>query len=123
MRFIQLWIMPARRGLPPSVEQRQYTVEDRHNRLLQVLRPDGADALGLTVHQDASMHVARLDSGVNVERLVREGHGGYLYLIEGDLELNGEGLTRGDAAKVLGGGLLSIRVGSLSELLLVESPL
>jgi redox-sensitive bicupin YhaK (pirin superfamily) len=37
MQFIQMWIMPNRRGLPPGVEQRQHTVEERHNRLLAIL--------------------------------------------------------------------------------------
>ena len=34
MQFPQLWIIPARRGLEPSVEQHQYTQADRHHRLL-----------------------------------------------------------------------------------------
>ncbi|HEX2069722.1 MAG TPA: pirin family protein, partial [Actinomycetota bacterium] len=35
MRFIQMWIMPAERGLPPSVEQRSFAEDERRN----VLRP------------------------------------------------------------------------------------
>ncbi len=123
MQFIQMWIMPSQRGLPPSFEQRQHTVDDRHNRLLQILRPEGTDGLGVTVHQDVSMYVSRLDPAVAVEHVFGEGRGGYCYLIEGDLELNGERLTAGDAAKVLGHGLLRLRAQAQSELLLVDTPL
>ena len=125
VEFIQMWIMPAQRGLPPSVEQRVSTrIEDRHNRLLRILRPDGAEGdTGVTVHQDVSMYVARLDPGVAVEHTFGAGRGGYFYLIEGEIELNGERLTTGDAAKVLGGGLLRISAHATSELIFVDTPL
>jgi redox-sensitive bicupin YhaK (pirin superfamily) len=124
VQFIQMWIMPAQRGLPPSVEQRQHTVEDRHNRLLQILRPVGTEGTtGVTVHQDVSMYVSRLDPGVEVEHVFAEGRGGYFYLIEGEVELNDERLSTGDAAKVLDEGLLRVRAHATSELLVVDTPL
>ncbi len=124
VEFVQMWIMPAERGLRPSVEQRVHTEDDRHNRLLQILRPEGTEGdTGVTVHQDVWMYVARLDPGVAVEHTFDEGRGGYFYLIEGEIELNGERLTTGDAAKVLGGGLLRVVATSTSELLFVDTPL
>jgi hypothetical protein len=124
VEFIQMWIMPAERGLPPSVEQRVHTEEDRRNRLLRILRPAGTPGeTGVTVHQDVSMYVARFDPGVSVAHIFDEGRGGYCYLIEGEIDLNGERLTTGDAAKVLTGGLLRIRATETSELLLVDTPL
>jgi redox-sensitive bicupin YhaK (pirin superfamily) len=123
MQFIQMWILPSHRGLPPSVEQRQHTVEDRHNRLLQIVRPEGTDGTGVTVHQDVGMYVSRLDPGSVIEHKFGEGRGGYFYLIEGEVELNGKRLTTGDAAKVLGEGLLRVQAQGQSELLLVDTPL
>ena len=123
MQFIQMWILPARRGLQPSVEQRQFTADDRHNRLLRFLKPQGADGEGVTVHQDVSMYAAGLDSGVSVEHAFGGGRGGYLYLIDGAATVNGEQLERGAAAKVLGSGGLSITASDPSELLLVDTPL
>jgi hypothetical protein len=124
VEFIQMWIMPAELGLPPSVEQRQHTLEDRHNRLLRILRPVGVEGdTGVTVHQDVSMYVVRLDPGVAVEHVFAEGRGGYVYLIDGRVELNDEHLATGDAAKVLGGGLLRVRASATSELIFVDTPL
>jgi len=123
MQFIQMWILPSHRGLPPSVEQRQHTVEDRHNRLLQIVRPEGTDGTGVTVHQDVGMYVSRLDPGSVIEHKFGEGRGGYFYLIEGEVELNGKRLTTGDAAKVLGEGLLRVQAQVQGELLLVDTPL
>lgn len=124
VQFIQMWIMPALRGLPPSVEQRQHTLEDRHNRLLRILRPKGAEGdTGVTVHQDVSMYVARLDPGVSVEHVFRRDRGGYFYLIEGGIELNDGPLATGDAAKITGAGLLRITARDTSELIFVDTPL
>ena len=123
MQFIQMWILPNRRGLPPSIEQRQFTAEDRHNRLLQILRPEGGDGTGVMVRQDTAMYVSRLEPGAAVEHVFRKGRGGYLYLIEGEIEVNGEGLKRADAAKILDEGLLRISAREPSELILVDTPL
>jgi redox-sensitive bicupin YhaK (pirin superfamily) len=123
MQFIQMWIIPSEGGLKPAVEQRQYTEADRHNRLLQILQPKGEEGTGVTVHQDVSMYVSRLDAGVAVEHIFEEGRSGYFYLIEGAIELNGEGLATGDAVKILGGGLLRVRAQGTSELILIDTPL
>ncbi|MDO8616526.1 MAG: pirin family protein [Dehalococcoidia bacterium] len=119
MRFIQVWIMPRQRGLPPSVEQRVFTREDRTDRLLRVIGPDGADG-SVLVHQDAAMYVSRLEAGGTVEHEFRDGFGGYPYVIEGGIELNGERLATGDAARVRGEPAIRITARETSELLLME---
>jgi len=123
MQFIQMWIMPFRRGLAPSFEQRQYTADDRHNRLLQIIHPEGVDGDGVSVHQDSRMYVAQLDAGASVDHAIGRGHVGYFYLIEGALDLNGERLTTGDAAKVPADGALRMAAHQSSELLLVDTTL
>jgi redox-sensitive bicupin YhaK (pirin superfamily) len=123
MQFIQMWIMPEERGLTPSIEQRQYVKEDRRNRLLRILRPEGSDGEGVSVHRDVSMYVSRLEPGASVEHVFGEGRGGYFYLISGDAEVNGERLRTGDAAYVPGAGKLSVKAVDVSELILVDTPL
>jgi redox-sensitive bicupin YhaK (pirin superfamily) len=123
MQFLQLWIIPAQRGLEPSVEQRQYTEADRRNRLLRILKPEGTDGEGVTVAQDTSIYVARLDPGAAVEHVFASGRGGYFYLIEGQAEVNGERLTSGDAAYVRAEGQFRVRAEGTAELILVDTPL
>jgi quercetin 2,3-dioxygenase len=121
MRFIQMWILPQEPGLAPEVEQKVYSTEDRTGRLLQVLSPHGGDAV--TVHQDASVFVARLQPGTGVSHKLGAGRGGYLYAIEGVLEAAGERLSTGDAAKIHDEDSLDLRAVELTELLLVDVPL
>src|SRR5437868_5396076 len=85
MEFLQLWILPDTASLPPSVQQQQYSKQDRTDKLLEVIGPQGGDVI--KVHQNASVHVAALSDGVQVSHAFGPGRGGYLYLIEGGLSL------------------------------------
>ena len=118
MRFIQMWIMPAERGLAPSCEQRVYTKEDRTGTLLEVLSPEGGT--GVIVHKDARVFFSSLDAGASAARDVPDGFGHYFYLISGSIELNGEKLATGDAAKIRDERELVVRAVEPSELVTVE---
>ncbi len=71
MRFIQIWILPDRPSLDPEVEQRVFTQQDRMNRLLPVIGPDGGDVV--RVHQDATVHIARLERARRSDASARRG--------------------------------------------------
>ncbi len=69
------------------------------------------------------MYVSRLDVGLTIEHEFGDGRGGYLYVVEGDIGLDGERMTSGDAAKITSAGLLRIRGHVTSELIFVDTPL
>ena len=118
MRFIQLWIMPAVRGLEPSCEQRVHTKEDRTDTLLEVFSPEGGS--GVPVHQEARVFISSLSAGSAVERDVPPGFGHYFYLIGGEVEMNGGKMATGDAAKIRDEARLEVRALDPSELITVE---
>jgi redox-sensitive bicupin YhaK (pirin superfamily) len=121
MRFIQIWILPETANLKPEVEQRVFTKEDRTDRLLKVIGPDGGDVV--RVHQDANVYVASLSPGSEVTHPIGSGRGVYAYLIEGAASFDGEEVATGDAAKVIDQAELTIRALDRSELILVDVPL
>jgi quercetin 2,3-dioxygenase len=118
MRFIQMWIMPAVRGLEPSCEQRVSTKEDRTDTLLEVFSPE--EGPGVPVHQEARVFISSLAAGSSVERDIPAGFGHYLYLIGGGVEMNGEKMSTGDAAKIGDEARLEVRALDPSELITVE---
>lgn len=128
MRFIQMWILPSRRGLVPSVEQRSFDPASRQDRLIPVLVPapgyGGADAPtsphAVTVHQDAAMYAGLLSAGSSVTHRFRDGYGGYLFVVHGGLP--SPVLDEGGAAIVRGERSLTITAGADgAEVLLVET--
>jgi quercetin 2,3-dioxygenase len=118
MRFIQLWIMPREQGLEPGVEQKVFTEADRTDRLLKVISGDGGDAV--LVHQDAHVFVSRLNAGATATHQLGEGRGVYLYVIEGDVTVNGERMTTGDAARIWAESSVSIEAAATGELILAD---
>ena len=133
MRFIQLWIIPARRGLEPAVEQREFPVAERRNRFRAVLVPaqgfagDGAprDDGAVRVHQDAALYAGAFEAGVTARQSIRPGFGGYLFVVHGSATLANAGpMEEGSAAVILEEQSVSVSAGAGgAELLLVETPL
>ena len=128
MRFIQMWIMPSRRGLEPSIEQREFPADARRNALKPVLvpapgfgsgdSPQASDAV--TVHQDAAVYAGLLDANKKVGHDFRAGFGGYLFVVHGSL-VRPE-LDEGGAAKIVNERSVDLESGPAgAEVLLVET--
>jgi redox-sensitive bicupin YhaK (pirin superfamily) len=134
MRFIQMWIIPAERGLEPSIEQRSYSEDARRGRWLPVLVPaagyGGATAPtnpeAVTVHQDAAVYATLLNPGAGVTHRFRQGFQGYLFVVHGAAHIAtdtdaGE-LDEGGAAKIVGEPEVTVRARDAgAEVLLVET--
>ena len=120
LRFIQFWILPSVRGLETRVQQHQYTLEDRTDRWLQIMGPAGTD--GLDLAQDARALVAHLTDHGRLAHTFPSDRGGYLYLIDGRVDVDGEPLATGDAIKVTGAAELTLRTDVSAELILVDVP-
>lgn len=121
LRFIQFWILPSAMGLETRVQQRQYGLEDRIDRWLQIMGPAGTD--GLDLSQDARALVAHLSAGRRVDHAFGSGRGGYLYVIDGRVDVDGEPLRTGDAIKVEGEAELSLTTDLAAEMILIDVPL
>jgi quercetin 2,3-dioxygenase len=121
MRFIQFWILPSTRGLETKVQQRQYTLEDRTDRWLQIMGPMGTE--GLDLAQNAVALVSHLTDTGRLVHSFGPGRGGYLYVIDGRLSLDGDSLKTGDAAKITGEATLEMSTDIAAELILIDVPL
>jgi redox-sensitive bicupin YhaK (pirin superfamily) len=121
LRFIQFWILPSTRGLETRLQQRQYSIEDRTDRWLQIMGPEETD--GLDLSQDARALVAHLTERGSLEHAFADGRGGYLYVIDGRVKVNDDELRTGDALKVTGNAGLTLRTDVAAELILIDVPL
>ncbi len=121
VHLLQVWIEPAVRGLEPSYEQRQFTADERAGRLLAVA--SGSDAPGtVKVHQDATVYVATVRQGDEIKHRLGDGRRAYLFVIAGELQLNGQRLERGDQARITDVTELDITSPAAAEIYLIDLP-
>jgi len=121
MRFIQFWILPSTVSRESTVQQRQYTVDDRTDRWLKIMSPPGED--GLDLRQDARVSVAHLSAGAALSWSFEPSRAGYVYVIDGNATVNEDGLATGDAVKIEGPEDLLVAATGVTEMILVDAPL
>jgi len=80
--------------------------------------PAGED--GLDLSQDARVRVTHLSGGTTLSHTFGEGRVGYVYLIDGQAQLDDDKLTTGDAAKIYGFHDLTVHALQPSELILID---
>ncbi|WP_242354520.1 MULTISPECIES: pirin family protein [unclassified Anaeromyxobacter] len=97
VRFLQIWILPERRGLLPGYEQKQFPEEERRGRLRLVASRDGADG-SVTIHQDARVYAALLGAGERAVLPLEAGRHAWVQVARGTLRLGDETLAAGDGA-------------------------
>src|SRR5690606_1792293 len=96
VELVQIWILPEKKDVQPSYEQKQFSVEDRTGKLLPIATPDAADGT-VFVGQDVTLYVSRLEAGSAVSHDLRAERRAYVFVIDGEVQLNGETLSKGDS--------------------------
>jgi redox-sensitive bicupin YhaK (pirin superfamily) len=99
VHFLQIWIVPNRRGLAPGYEQKAIPEKEERGVLRLVASRDGRDG-SVTIHQDVDLYASRLAPGEHVEHALRPNRHAWLQMVSGTLDLNGTALAAGDGAAV-----------------------
>jgi redox-sensitive bicupin YhaK (pirin superfamily) len=119
VHLLQIWLLPARTGTPPSYEQRAFPVEEKRGRLRLVGAPDGRDG-AVTIHQDVALYAAVLAPGERVEHELASGRHAWVQVVRGQLTVNGEQLAAGDGAALSQEARVAIAARDESEILLFD---
>ncbi len=119
VHLLQIWILPEKEGLPPSYEQRAFSVSERENRLRLVAARDGRDG-AVTIHQDAKLYAALLEPKVRIDHTLRRGRHGWLQVARGTVNLNDKRLAAGDGAAISDEAAIRIEAVDPSEVLLFD---
>jgi len=119
VHFLQIWILPERRGLTPSYEQKAFLPEARRNELILAASRDGR--LGsVTVHQDANLYLARLDAGRRIQLEIPPSRGGWVQVARGSVTLGDEKLAAGDGAALTGEKVAPLTAAENAEVLVFD---
>jgi redox-sensitive bicupin YhaK (pirin superfamily) len=122
VHFLQIWILPDRRGIAPEYEQRTFGRETLRGRLVPVARKGGAEG-ALSIHQDVTLYVAVLADGDRVEHEGAPGRQAWLQVARGAVTPDDHTLHAGDGAAIREVDRLRIiGTGGESEILLFDLP-
>lgn len=118
VHFFQIWILPSKRGIEPSYEQRKLG-EGGRNTLKLVAAPAGEGGV-VTMTADARLYASQLAAGKVVQhRLAKDRHA-WVQVTRGAVELNGQRLEQSDGAAISIEPEIEIKAATDAELLVFD---
>lgn len=123
VKFLQIWVFPNQRNVTPRYDQLTLNLEDRKNKLQQILSPNTDDE-GVWIHQNAWFHLGDFDVGMSQEyRIKAQGNGIYVFNLKGQLKVNDIVLDSRDGLGLWDLEKIDITAESDAEFLLMEVPM
>lgn len=99
VHFLQIWIVPERRGLPSGYEQKFFGEEDKRGKLRLIASRDGTDG-SVKIQQDAHVFASVLEGGATVRHTIARGRKGWLHVVTGTAAVNGQAVKEGDGIAI-----------------------
>ncbi|OCA81299.1 pirin family protein [Pseudobacillus wudalianchiensis] len=123
VNFLQLWFEPEQHRLTPSYEKTSFDVEKMQNHLLPVVSKEHASDQTAYIHQDLTIYLSDLEKDRKITFTQREGRRIFLFVIEGDLLLDGETvLNKRDSARITDMNRLQLETESGARFMLIDLP-
>ena len=97
LHFLQIWIVPAETGVPPSYEQAAFDLDAARKDWVLLAAP--TDGL-VTVNQDVVMATTISPAGQKRILEFDEGRAGFLFVAHGSIRFHGNELNAGDSAQI-----------------------
>ncbi len=94
--FLQIWIEPNAQEIPPSYEQKTIPTAEKQGVLRLVASPNGENG-SVLIHADAKLYAGLFDGNENASLNIDPERKAYVHLIRGDLMVNGQKISAGDA--------------------------
>ena len=119
--LLQIWIRPAKLGLPPSCETRHFKPEDKAGRLKLIASGSG-EAGALKIQQDTRVYALTLGSSQSVQFEVGRGRCAYIHVAHGSVAVGETRLNSGDAMKITQAPRIILQNGTDAEVILMNLP-
>ena len=123
VKFLQIWVVPNEKGVTPRYDQIEIPNAGKNNQLVQILSPSPEDE-GVWIHQEAWFHLGKFDQDTELEyQFKKAGNGVYVFVLKGNLEVNGQSLESRDGYGIWETSNMSIKASAGAEVLLMEVPM
>lgn len=122
LELLQIWVFPREENTVPSYSSYDIRASLKKNEFSLIVSPFG-DAPA-SISQDAWFSLGKLDAGqINEYKLHGKENGVYLFVIEGEVEVNNTTLFKRDGAGFSETDSITIEVLKESTILLMEIPM
>ncbi len=125
LNMLQIWIFPEKKDLEPRYEQKDFSNLMEKDELINVVSPKSDQTENsLYINQQAYLHLGDFQNGREIEyKLKNENHGVYVFLIEGEANVEDVSLNSRDAIGIWDTDEISLKFSEPSKVLLIEVPL
>ncbi len=117
--FLQIWLLPDRKGVTPSYEQKTVPVEHKRGRLTAIASPQGGDD-AVRINADATLYAGLFDGEESATLALDPARKAYVHLARGELRVNGQRLKAGDALRIADERELRLDQGQAAEVLVFD---
>lgn len=117
-RFLQIWILPDKKGYEPNYGDYKFNWNDRKNKWLHIVSSKEGNA-PIKINQDSNVFVLELDKDEEIDFNVGDDRQAYLVQIEGTSDINNIVLNMRDAAEITEEAI-KIKALETSHFLVVE---
>jgi quercetin 2,3-dioxygenase len=119
VHFLQIWIVPGRRGITPGYEQKHFPPEQRQGQLRLIASPDASGG-SVTIRQDARVYTTLLGKGQTVSHALAPGRHAWVQVARGQVRLGDVVLSAGDGAAISDERSVTLTGDEPSEVLLFD---
>lgn len=119
LHLVQMWVLPGRTGEAPSYGQMDFDPQSRQNTWLRIVSGEQHVDAPIRITQTATFSVARVEGSLPVYEFAPQRFG-FLFVAEGNVEVNGEKLHAGDAVRLY--DIHALDVKGHGELVLWDLP-
>lgn len=119
VHFLQIWIVPAEKGIAPRYQQQNFSAADKRGQLRLVLSPTGEEG-SLTINQDARVYAGLFDGDERASLTLPASRHAYVHVAAGSVSVNGERLQEGDGLKIRQADTLEFAQGQNAEVLVFD---
>ena len=123
VKFLQIWVFPKEKNVAPRYDQISMRGIEKENKFYQVVSPNKDDQ-GVWVNQYAWFSLGKFSKGNSEEyKIKKPGNGVYAFVLEGQVEINGEQLSSRDGMGIWDTESVNITATQNTRVLLMEVPM
>jgi len=123
VNFLQIWVFPKVKNIAPRYEQKTFDPAARENKFQVVVSPE-QNGDGVYINQDAWFSLGTLKKDFTTSYAVkRQGNGVYVFVLAGEVTVNGQKLSTRDGLGISETESLSITANTDAEVLLLDVPM